>query len=255
MTEISYVFDATQHDPDAGQEPVPADTYKVAIDSAETYEMRDDKGWGFKVVYKIVDGPYAGRTFHNQYNIGHQTSPKTVEIAHKQLSALAHVVGVMKFDVKNKGGELVGKQLRARVLSDGRYNELKEVYDVNGNKPSKAGSGIASGAPVAAAAPGGWGATPAAVVAPAAAPAAPVAAPAPMAVFPPADWTPHPQAPGYFYQGTEVLSEADLRARLAPPVAPAAPAVAPAWGAQPAAAPAIQPAGQPAAPWGARPAA
>lgn len=249
MTEISYVFDATQHDPDAGQEPVPADTYKVAVDSAETYEMRDDKGWGFKVVFKIVDGPYAGRTFSNQYNIGHQTSPKTVEIAHKQLSALSHVVGVLKFDVKNKGGELIGKQLRARVLSDGRYNELKEVFDINGNKPSKTGSGIASAAPVAAAAPGGWGATPVAV----AAPAAPVVAPAPAApAFPPEGWTPHPAAPGYFYQGQEVLSEAQLRERFAPqpaaPAAPVAPAAPAAWSQQPAVAAA--PAGQPAAPWG-----
>lgn len=42
------------------------------------------------------------------------------------------------------------------------------------------------------------------------APPPPAAAPAP---FPPPGWTPHPEAPGYFYQGQEVLSEAQLRAR------------------------------------------
>lgn len=42
-----------------------------------------------------------------------------------------------------------------------------------------------------------------------AAPAAPVAAP-----FPPAGWTAHPDAPGYFYRGQEVLSEAQLRAQM-----------------------------------------
>jgi hypothetical protein len=40
----------------------------------------------------------------------------------------------------------------------------------------------------------------------------PAPAPAP-AAFPPPGWTPHPQAPGYFYRGQEVLSEADLRKR------------------------------------------
>lgn len=38
----------------------------------------------------------------------------------------------------------------------------------------------------------------------------PPAAPA----FPPAGWTAHPRAPGYFYCGQEVLSEADLRAKF-----------------------------------------
>ena len=50
--------------------------------------------------------------------------------------------------------------------------------------------------------------------APAAAPPPPpAAAAAPPAPFPPAGWTAHPTAPGYFYRGQEVLSEADLRAR------------------------------------------
>lgn len=47
----------------------------------------------------------------------------------------------------------------------------------------------------------------------------PVAPPAPV-MFPPAGWTAHPQSPGYFYMGSEVLSEADLRARIVPPPAP-----------------------------------
>lgn len=33
------------------------------------------------------------------------------------------------------------------------------------------------------------------------------------AAFPPPGWTAHPQAPGYFYKGIEVLTEAALRAR------------------------------------------
>jgi hypothetical protein len=36
---------------------------------------------------------------------------------------------------------------------------------------------------------------------------------APDLAFPPAGWTAHPSAPGYYYRGTEVLTEAALRAR------------------------------------------
>lgn len=46
-------------------------------------------------------------------------------------------------------------------------------------------------------------------------PAPPAPAPVAPAAFPPPGWTAHPTAPGYFYAGQEVLSEADLRARAA----------------------------------------
>ena len=44
--------------------------------------------------------------------------------------------------------------------------------------------------------------------------------------FPPGGWLPHPQAPGHFYKGQEVLSEADLRGKSPAPLAiPAAPPI------------------------------
>lgn len=39
--------------------------------------------------------------------------------------------------------------------------------------------------------------------------------PAPPAVFPPAGWTVHPTAEGYFYKDQEVITEAELRAKVA----------------------------------------
>jgi len=66
------------------------------------------------------------------------------------------------------------------------------------------------------------------------APPAPTPA-APVATFPPVGWTAHPTSPGYFYAGQEVLTEAQLRERMAaqnaslvPPAPPAPPAAAPA---------------------------
>lgn len=56
----------------------------------------------------------------------------------------------------------------------------------------------------------------ASVPAPAPVPAAPPlpgVPPAPPAPFPPPGWMAHPTAPGYFYKGQEVITEAALRAR------------------------------------------
>lgn len=49
----------------------------------------------------------------------------------------------------------------------------------------------------------------------------PPAPPAPPAVFPPAGWTAHPSAPGYYYKDQQVLTEAQLRAL--PPALPGLP--------------------------------
>jgi len=55
--------------------------------------------------------------------------------------------------------------------------------------------------------------TTAALVPPLPAAAPPPPPPVPVAKpFPPPGWAPHPQAPGYFYKGQEVLTEAALRA-------------------------------------------
>ena len=61
----------------------------------------------------------------------------------------------------------------------------------------------------------------------------------------PYGWTAHPQAPGQYYQGQEVLTEADLRARFEPQAAP--PQAAPPQAAPPQAAP-LPPAGNVVAP-------
>jgi hypothetical protein len=41
--------------------------------------------------------------------------------------------------------------------------------------------------------------------------------------FPPAGWTAHPSAPGFYYKGSEVRAAAELRAMFAPPPPPPAP--------------------------------
>jgi len=83
--------------------------------------------------------------------------------------------------------------------------------------PPAAGGGTPPppGAPVVANSP------PVPTNAPVYAPPVPGAAVAPpVTAWPPAGWTPHPQAPGHFYQGQVVKTEAELRAMF-----PATPAV------------------------------
>jgi hypothetical protein len=69
--------------------------------------------------------------------------------------------------------------------------------------------------------------TPVAPPAPPGAPPAPFGAPPGATPFPPPGWQAHPSYPGYFHNGVEALSEAQLRQKFSAPVAPAPVAPAP----------------------------
>lgn len=150
------------------------------------------------------------------------------------------VVTRVQFDANAAYPKLQAQAIRALSPEDAaRVIELRNSDRVAqillGSATTAPARAPALAAPVAPAAPAAVAApAPVVVAAPApvvAAPPRPVPAPpappsAPVApAFPPAGWTAHPDAPGYFYRGAEVLTEADLRAlEAACPAVPAPPA-------------------------------
>jgi hypothetical protein len=113
-----------------------------------------------------------GMIRHN-YNIWNKT-PKAVEIAHGQLSALCRAVGIYQIDWGNEGAALrggrgtmdVGYQKGEEPSADNPnakgYTELKRVYDAAGNDPAKPQAAQAQaqpqqGQPMTAQPGGGWG--------------------------------------------------------------------------------------------------
>lgn len=251
MSELN--FDATQVAPDTGvSDPVPAGWYNAIVDESEIKPTKDGNGARLACRLSILDGQYVNRKIFVGFNI-RNANPVAQEIAFKQLSALAHAVGVLQ--VKDSS-QLHGIPLKIRVkvrAASGDYdasNDVTAYKNINENVGAPTGAAGPAAAPQA---PAGFGA-PAAPAAPAAAapvapsgwqppqaaqpwqqggaPAAPAAPPAPPAfnppapptpVFPPEGWTAHPSSPGYFYKGQEVKSEAELRAMVAPPAAPTGP--------------------------------
>jgi hypothetical protein len=276
MAELN--FNAAQVAPDMGMEPIPEGWYNLMVDQSELKPTKDNATTGnafLELRFNIVDGQYVGRKLFSRFNI-RNANPTAQEIGYKQLSAVAHAVGVLMVQQSEQlhGIPLKGKvKIRpAQKEADGsvKYeasNEITTYKNINeptpgpigapGNAPGAPAGGFPSFAPppagtfapppfaapaAAPVAPPAFTAPPAfvppAVAAPVAAPVAPPAfvppvvtppAPAPVApvvaAFPPEGWTQHPQSPAHFYKGAEVLTEAELRAKMAPP--PAAPPVAP----------------------------
>lgn len=96
MSELN--FNARNVEPDTGKpDPVPAGWYNVIVDETDLKPTSDALGARLATRYSIIDGQYAGRKIFGGFNIKN-SNPVAQEIAYKQLSALAHAVGVL--DVK-----------------------------------------------------------------------------------------------------------------------------------------------------------
>ncbi len=137
----AYQFDATQHDPHQGSPSHPVGKFPATITSTEIKPTSKNDGGMFVVEFTTQAGKIT-----NRYNLWN-SSPQAVEIAHKQLSALCHCVGVYKIDMNNDGAALRNAQCMIQVglqkgQPEGGYTELQRVFDRNGNEPGKVGAGI-----------------------------------------------------------------------------------------------------------------
>lgn len=224
MSGIQLAFNANQVAPNIPLEAIPSAIYDVMISATEEKAVKDSDPPGqtyYEFEYTVLLGDYKGRKLYDRLNCKNSNA-KAVEIAYGTLSSICHVLGVLQL---NNTAELHNKPMKINVVkiprSDDKTrfgNEIRGYLDMAGNPP-KAGAAAQAATSTQAAA------------FTAAAPAAPavVAAPPPPAVFPPEGWIAHPNAPGYFYKGQEVLTEAQLREKFPP--APATPAAPPAPGA------------------------
>ena len=93
---VQLNFDATQVDPSTHFEAIPAGKYLAQITDSEMKDAKSGLGKYLKLTFEVVDGPYRGRKCWAQLNILNQNQTAS-EIARRELSAIAHAVGVMTF--------------------------------------------------------------------------------------------------------------------------------------------------------------
>lgn len=172
MAGITGGFDANQFAPKQLGESHPIGKFPFTITGTTIEENKEKTGGFFKVDFTSPVGVAVMR-----YNLWNQ-SAKAVEIAHGQLSALCHAVGIFKLDWGNEGAALrngkgmmeIGYQKGEEPTPEkpsGGYTEVKKVYDANGNEPGKPpqqGGTMQGGmaqpqanAPMRENAGGGWG--------------------------------------------------------------------------------------------------
>lgn len=140
--QIQGSFDANQHAPKQLGASLPPGKYPFQISNTSIQPTKDNDGGMFVVEFSTPSGNAVMR-----YNLWNK-SPQAVEIAHGQLSALCHAVGIFKIDYANEGAALRGAQGMLEIgwqkgneptaeKPEGGYTEVKRVFDKNGNEPGK----------------------------------------------------------------------------------------------------------------------
>ena len=128
-------FDATNVTPEFGLPPsIPAGWYNAMIDESEMKPTRDGTGAYLETRFNVIDGQYAGRKVFMRLNI-RNTNPVAQEIAYKQLSAIAHAVGILHVqDSAQLHGIPMKIKVKIRKDTSGQYedqNEISAVKNIN----------------------------------------------------------------------------------------------------------------------------
>lgn len=136
MAQLMTPFNPLAYDPTQSVGQLPVGKHLVRIKSNEVKANAANTGGYIQFNLETEDGN-SGAYRLNLYHENQQT----VEIAHKQLSALCHVLGffqpLMDLDVLNGIPFYVEVE---QQKNDPKYTQVKKVYDANGLEPGQAGA-------------------------------------------------------------------------------------------------------------------
>lgn len=136
---MSGGFDASQFAPKQAGTTHPVGKFPATISNTSIVPTKDNDGGMFVVEFTTAVGSILFR-----YNIWN-SNPKAVEIAHGQLSALCHCIGIFKLDWSNDAAVIRGAPLQIEVVEQidketklpNGYTQVSKVCDRNGNEPGK----------------------------------------------------------------------------------------------------------------------
>lgn len=166
MAQLPNAFNANDFDPTQSTGQLPVGKHPVVAIESEVKPTAANDGGMLVYTLQIIDGPSKGATGAYRLNL-YNASPKAVEIAQRQFSAMCHATGV--FNVQDSA-QLHNIPFMVEVgvqKGSEQYTEVKKVFDANGNEPGKGGQQQAAQTHQPAQqqqqqqqAQGGWGAQP-----------------------------------------------------------------------------------------------
>ena len=126
MTMNLSGFDASQVEPNAVYEPIPAGWYKAVITGSEEKPTKAQTGSYLQLSLEIIEGEYQGRKLTDRLNLNNPNQT-AVYIAHRTLSAICRSIGVKS---PRDSSDLHDKPLMVKVKvkpGEGQYGPSNEI--------------------------------------------------------------------------------------------------------------------------------
>jgi hypothetical protein len=141
-------FDASQVEPSAGRDPIPAGKYVVAVTASEMKPTKNGTGQYLELEYQVLDGEHKGRKLWSRHTLQHP-SAQTVQIARGELSAICRAIGIM---TPKDSAELHNLPLTVTVKVKKREDNGESANEISAwarkdaaaGVPQQAGPGAAS---------------------------------------------------------------------------------------------------------------
>jgi len=136
-------FDASQVEPTASFEAIPAGKYVAAITESEMKATKNGAGSYLQMTFTVLEGEYRNRVLWARLNLNNPNAT-AVKIARSELSALCRAVGVMQ---PRDSVELHNIPLLISVKVKKREDTGELTNEVKGFEPKSAAAGKPQQAP------------------------------------------------------------------------------------------------------------
>ena len=142
MAQLPQQFNSEDVAPSESYDPIPAAWYPAILTSSEQKPTKKDDGWYANCIYDIVGDQYANRKIFDILNLGN-SSPKAMEIAYRNLSAICHATGKLSIasteELHNIPMMINVKLEPATMEPDGKTVKYEAKNVVKGWKPMESG--------------------------------------------------------------------------------------------------------------------
>jgi hypothetical protein len=138
-------FDASQVEPTASFDPIPAGKYMAAITESEMKPTKNGSGSYLQMTFTVLEGEYKNRVLWARLNLNNPNAT-AVKIARSELSAICHAVGVLQ---PRDSVELHNIPLLITVKVKKREDTGELTNEIKGYEPKAAAAGQPQQAPAA----------------------------------------------------------------------------------------------------------
>ena len=142
-------FDASQVEPTASFDPIPAGKYLAAITESEMKPTKNGSGSYLQMTFTVLDGEFKNRVLWARLNLNNPNAT-AVKIARSELSAICHAVGVLQ---PRDSVELHNIPLLITVKVKKREDTGELTNEIKGYEPKAAAAGQPQQAPASDATP------------------------------------------------------------------------------------------------------